>query len=165
MDRISPLFPERKALPHEVPHWVDSGQEVYFLTLNCRERGRNQLCVPEIAEALIESVTFRHVAGQWFIRLFLLMPDHLHALVSFPTQGQGIQRTVAGWKGWTAKNCGIDWQRDFFEHRLRGSEGFEEKAAYIRNNPVRAGLVETADDWPWVLQAHPQGKELFRGKR
>jgi hypothetical protein len=44
------------------------------------------------------------------------------------------------------------WQRDFFDHRLRDDESFEEKAAYILNNPVRAGLVNRFEDWPYKIQ-------------
>jgi len=47
---------------------------------------------------------------------------------------------------------GIGWQRDFFDHRLRKNEAYLEKAAYIRMNPVRAGLVASAEDWPYVWE-------------
>jgi putative transposase len=40
------------------------------------------------------------------------------------------------------------WQRGFFDHRLRADESFEEKATYVRMNPVRKGLVGRPDDWP-----------------
>ena len=43
----------------------------------------------------------------------------------------------------------------FFEHRLRKEESFREKADYILANPVRAGLVERAEDWPYVFIAEP----------
>ena len=42
------------------------------------------------------------------------------------------------------------WQKGFFDHVLRGSESASEKWAYGRNNPVRAGLVQRADDWPYT---------------
>ncbi len=41
----------------------------------------------------------------------------------------------------------------FFDHRLREGESLELKAAYLRENPVRAGLVARADGWPWVFEA------------
>ena len=77
------------------------------------------------------------------------MPDHVHALISFPLE-QGMSKTVTGWKKFTAGNFKIEWQRDFFDHRLRNNESFEEKAIYIRKNPVRARLVEKPEDWPYV---------------
>ena len=54
------------------------------------------------------------------------------------------------WKHWTAVQCGIEWQRDFHDHRLRRDESFSEKSDYILQNPVRAQLVERAEDWPYV---------------
>jgi REP element-mobilizing transposase RayT len=81
----------------------------------------------------------------------LLMPDHAHFLVCFPDNGKPIRTIMGKWKEWTAKQCGIRWQRDFFEHRLRGNEGAREKADYILNNPVRAGLVTRPQDWPFLF--------------
>jgi putative transposase len=48
-------------------------------------------------------------------------------------------------------SCSSDpvWQRGFFDHLLRGSESYSEKWNYVRENPVRAGLVASADDWPY----------------
>jgi hypothetical protein len=57
---------------------------------------------------------------------------------------------VSKWKEWTAKELGIVWQRDFFEHRLRHDESRREKADYILQNPVRKKLVERPEDWPFV---------------
>jgi hypothetical protein len=41
------------------------------------------------------------------------------------------------------------WQPGFFDHLLRGSESYHEKWRYVRENPVRAGLVSCAEDWPY----------------
>ena len=43
------------------------------------------------------------------------------------------------------------WQKNFFDHRLRSEEEWEEKTHYIRQNPVRAGLVGSAEEWPYVF--------------
>ncbi len=120
------------------------------MTICCAVRGRNQLAQPKISRLVLESVRYREELGHWYPHLFLLMPDHCHALLSFP-QERLIQKTVAAWKRWTSAQCGVEWQSNFFDHRLRGNESFEHKAAYILENPVRAGLVITAEDWPYVL--------------
>ena len=39
----------------------------------------------------------------------------------------------------------------FFDHRLRGDESLIGKGQYIRQNPVRAGLVADKDEWHYVL--------------
>ena len=41
------------------------------------------------------------------------------------------------------------WQRGFFDHLLRSDESYTQKWNYVRDNPVRAGLVTNADDWPY----------------
>ena len=42
------------------------------------------------------------------------------------------------------------WQRRFFDHVLRSEESYAQKWEYVRDNPVRAGLVTDADDWPYA---------------
>ena len=83
------------------------------------------------------------------------MPDHVHLMLSFPGTQKRIQTIVSKWKEWTAKSLHINWHRDFFEHRLRKEESLREKADYILANPVRAGLVERTEDWPYVFIAKP----------
>jgi hypothetical protein len=63
-----------------------------------------------------------------------------------------MEKVVRSWKRHTARHLGVHWQRDFFDHRLRSDESFEEKAAYILNNPARAGLVARSEDWPYQIQ-------------
>ncbi len=101
----------------------------------------------EPAGRLVESAVFYHQIQRWFLHLLVLMPDHLHLLASFPAT-PGLRTTVSAWKSFTAKQSGFRWQTDFFEHRLRAEESFDEKAYYIRMNPVRAGLCEAWPDWP-----------------
>ena len=51
--------------------------------------------------------------------------------------------------GWT-QTSGPLWQRGFFDHLLRTAESYGEKWNYVRENPVRAGLVERAEDWQYA---------------
>ncbi len=140
--------PKRKKLPHAIPPWVPD-DAVFFITINTSIRGTNILCVPAIAAAIRESFVHRQRHGIWGTHLLLLMPDHLHALMSFP-RPRNIRHTISKWKEYTAKGTGIRWQRDFFDHRLRNNECRIEKAAYIRMNPVRKNLVSVPEDWPYV---------------
>ena len=140
-------------LPHEIPLWVDPAREIYFITINCESRETNQLASDQTAFSLFETVRHRQVQGLWWPHVFLLMPDHVHALISFAPAGKPIQLIVSQWKVWTAKSLGIRWQRDFFEHRLRHEESRREKADYILQNPVRKKLVAQAEAWPFVYFA------------
>ena len=85
------------------------------------------------------------------MHFLLLMPDHLHAVASFPTN-KTMPKVVSEWKKYIARTVGIQWQRDFFDHRLRDDESLREKTDYIEQNPVRAGLVKGRTDWPYVWQ-------------
>jgi len=46
------------------------------------------------------------------------------------------------------------WQKAFFDHTLRSAESYSQKWEYVRQNPVRAGLVARPEDWPF-------GGEIF----
>ena len=102
-------------------------------------------------EKLFASVRNYHAQHKWSIPLLVLMPDHLHMLVRFGSE-IGMKKTIQSWKRYTARHFAVKWQRDFFDHRLRSDENFDEKARYILDNPVRAGLIERSEDWPYQLQ-------------
>ena len=146
--------PHRKSLPHQIPLWVDPQREIYFISINCKKRFQNQLAAPDMAHQLFETVRHRQEKYLWWPHIFLLMPDHLHALLSFPPSGKPLKQVVEKWKEWTAKQFGIVWQRDFFEHRLRHDESRREKADYILQNPIRKKLVARPEDWPFVYFAN-----------
>ena len=118
-------------------------------------RGAKQLTKSEISQRLLESIEYRHRKVYWYMHLALLMPDHAHFIVSFPERAKNMNTVISKWKEWTAKSLKVKWQRDFFEHRLRTTESFDEKADYILLNPLRAGLVERVEEWPYVFIAEP----------
>ncbi len=66
-------------------------------------------------------------------------------------------KVVTNWKSLLARKGGIHWQRDFFDHRLRNDESWEQKADYIRLNPVRAGLIADPQDWKFAWQPEEGG--------
>jgi hypothetical protein len=41
------------------------------------------------------------------------------------------------------------WQREFFDHVVRSNKSYAEKWNYVQENPVRAGLVKSADHWSY----------------
>jgi len=144
-------YPQRKQFEHAVPNQICAEEAVFFITICCAPRGHNQLAVPEPATHIFESVRLLHQRGDWWMHFLLLMPDHLHAVASFPTN-KTMPKVVSEWKKYIARTVGIQWQRDFFDHRLRHDESLREKTDYIEQNPVRAGLVKGRTDWPYVWQ-------------
>jgi putative transposase len=82
---------------------------------------------------------------------YVLMPDHLHLFVrgdqSFVLGNwiKGLKRAI-----WiSTKSQRSFWQPGFFDHLLRSDESYAQKWQYVRQNPVRAGLVKFAEDWPY----------------
>ena len=142
----------RRVSDHEVPSWIDPDESDYFITVCCKQRGTNQLCLLGTGTALLNSARFYLARGKWLPFVFLLMPDHLHMIVAFGFQHR-MEAVVEAWKRHAATKHKIVWQRGFFDHRLRSGESVEAKGAYIRQNPVRAGLVQEADDWLFFFEA------------
>ena len=147
-DVIRP-YPTRKHLGHGVPGWVKP-DSLFFITVCAATRIGQPLLTTDRGQHLLGSVKHLHEAGAWYARLFLIMPDHVHGIVAFPSDTTMANR-ISSWKGYTAKALGIEWQERFFDHRIRSSESLQEKCSYIRMNPVRAGLVARAEDWGFVF--------------
>lgn len=92
---------------------------------------------------------------------FLLMSDHLHMLASFP-EGASVKAVCGAWKRYVAGHFGIRFQTDFFEHRIRNGNELSEKWWYVRNNPVRKGLVGDADEWAFWIGYDPRTGRALR---
>ena len=141
----------RKPQHHEAPEWVGSDAD-YYITVCAEPRGTNHFCFPTMGNVILDSIKFRNEKRIWFCSLAVLMPDHIHLIINFGDAPR-IARVLGDWKHWLAHQHGISWQRNFFEHRLRNEESDRNKGEYIFQNPVRAGLVEKAEDWPYVWVA------------
>ena len=122
---------------------------LYFVTFNTHQR-RRLLANQTVHERF---VSFAREAERRNIALgtYVLMPDHLHLFVS-----GGHEFVLLQWvrmlKRVLSKAIAADlphWQKGFFDHLIRHSESYSEKWEYVRQNPVRAGLVSDPDDWPY----------------
>ena len=95
---------------------------------------------------------------------YVIMPDHLHVFVSGPhefslRQWGRMLKLVLGRAtrlGWALRRSAPTssalleiWERGFFDHVIRNEESYAQKWEYVRENPVRAGLVERPEDWPY----------------
>jgi len=149
--KIYPAFPRR--LHHRVPHWVEPGALFHIRIALDREKEQKALTEPTLARAVLDSVKFYEVKMRWHITLFLLMPDHLHALLSF-ARDESMSEVIRDWKRFHTHRNGVSWQEGYFDHRLRADERGTQLSAkmnYIRQNPVAAGLCARAEEWPWVV--------------
>jgi REP-associated tyrosine transposase len=104
---------------------------------------------------LVRSARIYHAQARWNLNLLLLMPDQLHALIGVDGR-TSLGRLVRDYKRITAKIAGIKWQRNFFDPRLRHDESLAEKLAYICQNPVRAGLIRSEEDWAYIFIPNQQ---------
>jgi putative transposase len=86
---------------------------------------------------LFETGRWYHDTQKRYLKILLLIPDHLHMLVGIPGDAN-LSNLVRDFKCITAKIARIHWQRNFFDHRLR------------YENPLRAGLIRAEDEWPYV---------------
>jgi putative transposase len=140
-------------LHHAVPHWVQPGALFHIRVALDREIQQRQLTDPDLAQSLLDSARFYESKQRWHVTLFLSMPDHLHALLSFAPD-RSMSSVIGDWKHFHARKHGIVWQEGYFDHRLRNDERGEQLSAkmnYIRQNPVVDGLCATASDWPWLI--------------
>ncbi len=144
-------FPSK--LHHDVPEWVATGALFHVRIAVNREAEQIPLTAAPLAQALLDSARFYETRQRWHLTLFLLMPDHLHALLSFAND-EPMSAIVGDWKHFQARKHAIIWQGGYFDHRLRDDERGEQLSAkmnYIRQNPVAAGLCKRAEEWPWII--------------
>jgi REP element-mobilizing transposase RayT len=138
--------------------WVYSPTPIYFLSVCTHARAPSLAC-PEIHESLLTFCSRGAERGA-FVGRYVLMPDHFHLFVSFQPGRVGLSDWVKSLKNALSKTlramgkAAPHWQDGFFDHVLRSSESYEQKWLYVRNNPVRAGLVSRAEDWPYQGEIH-----------
>jgi putative transposase len=83
---------------------------------------------------------------------FCFMPDHFHALIGIGESQMTLGKICGELKSLSTKEFwrfydGKLWQRQFFDHVIRNEMDFLETIEYIRQNPVKAGLIKNWEDW------------------
>ena len=80
------------------------------------------------------------------------MPDHVHLFAGPSRTEITLDNWVRYWKSQFTKQHRQRehrWQSNHWDTRLRREDNYAQKWDYVRNNPVRHGLVKSADDWPY----------------
>jgi len=80
------------------------------------------------------------------------MPDHAHFFCAPGEPELPLENCMKYWKSQFSKlnrNPEYRWRGDHWDRRLRDDESYDEKWLYTLDNPVRRGLVERAEDWPY----------------
>ena len=138
------------AHPPRVPVWLPWEQEVvYFVTFNVLARQRVLASAPAFA-------AFQTAVGKlsnWTVLAGVMMLDHIHVLAAPHNRDADVGNFSGAIKRWIRQQARHNWrwQNGSFDRLLRHDESAAEKWTYIRENPVRAGLVERWENWPYYL--------------
>jgi putative transposase len=141
----------RRTPPHGRPDWLRR-EHARFITVCTIPRGHNAIAHAPRAAAILAALLNVHIAGSWRLHAVVVMHDHVHWLATVSAD-LDLPKTVADTKRYLSRSGGIRWQRSFFDHRLRHTERLETVCEYIRQNPVRAGLVDEPDEWPYYWRS------------
>jgi putative transposase len=131
---------------------------IYFITANAANR-RSILAVSELHQAFLEFARFGKDRGA-LIGAYVVMPDHIHLFVALDSKTKLTMwmKSLKNSLSKTLRNLNVPaphWQKGFFDHVLRSSDSYGQKWEYVRDNPVRAGLAKTWEDWPFSGQVYP----------
>jgi REP element-mobilizing transposase RayT len=101
-----------------------------------------------VANAILELAKTRYFLYAWVV-----MPNHCHLLLR-PRPGNSLERILHSLKSYTALEAnrvlgrrGRFWMREAFDRYIRNTLHFERAVRYIENNPVKAGLCASPEDW------------------
>ena len=110
----------------------------------CTFRRRRILACNKIHDLIVDAWTH---APEWTVGRYVVMPDHVHLFAAEnELEGYPLGQWVAKWKAhvsrlWPFAKDQPIWQRSFWDYQLRNGDSYDVKWLYIRNNPVRHGLV------------------------
>jgi putative transposase len=159
-----------------LPHWIRDGKAVHLrfrldgsrpepgpeiLLKDARTKlpaGPTWLSDCRVANVVVNTLRYGSEVRGWYqVYSYVIMPNHVHILLEPSVE---LARITQWSKGRTARVCnrllgrsGAFWQDESYDHWIRCYEELEETARYIENNPVRAGLVRSADQWKWSSAA------------
>ena len=159
----------------------DDEKHIHFVTFSCFKR-RRYLQYDRASRIVIGNLGSRLTRHNGRCLGFVIMPDHVHALIWFPESGQ-LSPFMNKWKDqsslaikelyrsefpsyWaTIDSSDPIWQRRYYDFNVRTRQKVEEKLDYMHLNPVRAGLIDRAVDWPassarWYLEGKSVGLSI-----
>ena len=126
-------------------------------------RGACWLSQPNVADLVAGALEFFN--GQRYeLRAWVVMPNHVHAVV-WPMPGHTLSEILHSWKSYTSKEANkflqrageTFWQSESFDHWVRDDAEHARLVAYVENNPVKARLCQSREDWQWS-SAHGRGQ-------
>jgi putative transposase len=131
-------------------------ESLHFVTFSCFHRLAllNETEAKKTVEMVLEQVRARHQAR---VYAYVLMPEHVHLLVNEPPRIV-LAQLLKAFKQITSRRLrgGREkfWQDRYYDSNLYGRKALSEVIRYIHRNPVKRGLVEKPEDWPWSSFRH-----------
>ena len=141
------------------------GHSYYFTLVTYRRRPILVTHIGELREAFVHTKT----RIRFRLDAIVVPPDHIHMILTpdeaerYPEIIKQIKRSFVHNLPETFRKqarleltssqyrrgqAGI-WQSRYYEHAIRNEKDMEEKMLYLRDNPVKHGLCECAEDWPY----------------
>jgi len=107
-----------------------------------------------VAEIVVHALQGAADSGQLDLHAWCVMANHVHVLLTPRTDVSRLLQMLKGGTAREANKClgvaGVPfWQHESYDHWTRNEEESQRIVAYIENNPVKAGLVAKASDYPW----------------
>ena len=153
-------MPKQKPYKHlsHVPPAHD-GMIIFFTVV---VYGRRKILNSDLAHETLRGIWDK--SGEmngWFVGDYILMPDHVHFFARAQRDADRMRAWVRMWKSVSARKLmphlhvsAPFWQEEYFDRYLRSGESYKEKWEYVQANPVRAGLVSHASEWPYQGRVH-----------
>jgi len=141
--------PSRPSDPHE-----SKGQLRTFFATTRTAGGRSLFQTDRMAQLFIDVLRSYTLAGKFKVHDFVVMRNHVHLLltVNGTMSIEKAMQLVKGNFSYRAKKelgfMGEIWQRGFSDVRITDEASFTVHQDYIYNNPVRAGLANTPEEYP-----------------
>jgi putative transposase len=136
------------------PDKILSSKQVFFTTTKTT-MGLCLLQSERNANLLIDVMRCYVAMRKFWLHDFVVMPDHLHVLIEVK-KSMTIERAMQLIKGRFSFRLQDEfgylsevWQPGFSEERVNDEESFRRVKEYIAQNPVKAGLVDAADQYPY----------------
>jgi putative transposase len=123
--------------------------------LDAAQTGPKWMEIPQVARYVERALQFGEHANHFYtLHAYVVMPNHVHALLEPLVP---LTRITRGIKGVSARDANATlgrtgkpfWQDESFDHWVRTTSEFERIHNYIEMNPVKAGLANTREEWPW----------------
>ena len=128
--------------------YVEGQPTIIFDTVCTKDR--RQWLANEEVHRLLQAVW--QEADAWLMGRYVIMPDHIHFFVAATDSSIEYENWVKYWKSQFSKQynkSGKRWLSDHWDRRVRSESAYEEKWQYVLDNPLRAGLVQKPEDWPF----------------